>query len=122
MKICINMMLGVTMQMMAESLVLGEKAGLDWNAMIECICDSTAGAPMIKAKKEMYLKRDFTPMCTAKTLEKDMNLALSLGAKHGVSLPVTALTRQNYAAMRSLGIEELDYSAILEVNERMNGI
>lgn len=122
MKICINMMIGTSMQMLAESIVLGEKAGLDWEKMIECICDSAAASSIIKAKREMFQKRDFTPMCTALTLEKDMEIALSLGKKHALSLPITALSKQNYTAMRSHGLEEMDYAGILMVNEILNGI
>lgn len=122
MKICINMMIGTSMQMLAESVVLGEKAGLDWDKMIECICDSAAASSIIKAKKEMFQKRDFAPMCTALTLEKDMEIALSLGKKHGLSLPITSISKQNYTAMRSHGLEELDYAGILMVNEVLNGL
>lgn len=122
MKICINMMIGTSMQMLAESAVLGEKAGLDWEKMIECICDSAAASPIIKAKKEMFQKRDFTPMCTALTLEKDMEIALSLGKKHALSLPITSISKQNYTAMCSHGLEGMDYAAILMINEILNGL
>ena len=111
-----------SMQMMAESLVLGEKAGLDWVSMVDCICDSAAASPIIKAKQEMFSKREFAPMCTGYTLEKDLGIALSLGQKHGITLPITGISKQNYSAMKSHQIADKDYAAILYVNEIMNGI
>ena len=122
MKICINMMIGTSMQMMAESIVLGKKAELDWKKMIECLCDSAAASSIMKAKKEMFKNRDFSPMCTAATLEKDMEIALSLGKKHALSLPLTALTKQNYSVMRSHDMDSIDYAGILLVNEILCGL
>ncbi|MFV0363326.1 MAG: NAD(P)-dependent oxidoreductase [Suipraeoptans sp.] len=122
MKICINMMIGTSMQMLAESIVLGEKANLDWGKMIECLFDSAAASSIMKSKLEMFTNKDFTPMCTATTLEKDLDIALLLGKKHAVSLPLTSISRQNYAAMRSHDMGDLDYAGILKVNEILNGI
>lgn len=121
-KICVNMMIGTSIQMIAESLVLGEKAGIEWQTLLNCILDSAAASPIIKSKGDMYRNKDFTPMCSGVTLEKDMDLALTLGKEHGVSLPLTAISRQYYTAMKAFGIEQEDYAAVLTVNEKMAGI
>ncbi len=122
MKISINMMIGTAMQMLAESLVLGEKAGIDWEMMIECIADSAAATAMIKAKEIPLKKRDWTAMSTVEMMEKDMNIALEIAADEGLALPVTAITRQFYSAMRSSGYGKVDYSGILLVNEKLNNM
>ena len=70
----------------------------------------------------MFSKREFAPMCTGYTLEKDLGIALSLGQKHGITLPITGISKQNYSAMKSHQIADKDYAAILYVNEIMNGI
>jgi len=122
MKISINMMIGTAMQMLAESLVLGEKAGIDWEMMVECIADSAAATAMIKAKEMPLKKRDWTAMSTVEMMEKDMNIALEIAAEEGLALPVTAITRQFYSAMRSSGYGKVDYSGILLVNEKLNNM
>ena len=122
MKICINMMIGTTMQMLAESLILGEKAGISWDSLIDCIVDSAAASTIIKAKELPLKKRDWEAMATSVMMEKDMNIAMELAATYGLALPVTALTRQMYAAMRSQGLGEIDYSGILLLNEKLNNL
>ncbi|MDR1571101.1 MAG: NAD(P)-dependent oxidoreductase [Clostridiales Family XIII bacterium] len=122
MKIIVNMLLGTSIQAMAESLVMGEAVGIDWNQMIEVICDSTAANHMMIAKKGAYQGRDFKPMFTGMNMEKDMNLALDVAKERHLSVPLAAMARQMYAAMTSQGVEKQDYSAVLLVNESLNGI
>lgn len=122
MKITINMMLGVAMQMLGEALCLGEKAGIDWNMMVECICDSAAATPMFKAKEQALKNRDFTAMATAYMMEKDMNIAMELAKDLDVALPVTTMATHFYHAMDAHGYSDLDYSGLVLVNEIMNNI
>lgn len=122
MKICINMMLGTTMQMLAESLVLGEKADIDWQTMIECICDSAAAADIVKAKEEALKTRDFSPMATSRMMEKDMNIAMELAKDLGICLPLAAVSRQFYNTMRGNGLGDVDYSGLVLLNEKLDGL
>ena len=122
MKICINMMLGTTMQMLAESLVLGEKANIDWETMIECICDSAAAADIIKAKEQALKDRDFSAMATSRMMEKDMNIAMELARDYELSLPLAAVSRQFYNAMRGNHLGEIDYSGLVILNEKLDGL
>jgi 3-hydroxyisobutyrate dehydrogenase-like beta-hydroxyacid dehydrogenase len=121
-KIAINMMIGNIAQMLAESLVLGESAGLDWETMIELFADSAAASPIIKFKKEALKKRDFTPMGTVGIMDKDMQIALEIAHEKRIALPITAVSKQYLSAMIGTGRENLDYSAVLLLNEEMNGI
>lgn len=122
MKICINMMLGTTMQMLAESLVLGEKAGIDWNMMIECICDSAAAPDIVKAKEKALKERDFSAMATSRMMEKDMNIAMELARDYELCLPLAAVSRQFYNAMRGNGLGDIDYSGLVLLNEKLDGL
>ncbi|MDR1246979.1 MAG: NAD(P)-dependent oxidoreductase [Clostridiales Family XIII bacterium] len=122
MKISVNLMVGVTMQMLAEALVLGEKAGIKWDDLIDMISDSAAAAPIVKFKADALKNRDFSPMSTARVAEKDLQFALDIAKDEGISLPLTALTTQYYAAMRLHGLGDIDYSGILLLNEKFNKI
>lgn len=121
-KIIINMMVGNTMQMLAESLVVGEKVGVDWNTMIDLIADSAAASPIIKFKVDALKARDFSAMATSTFMEKDMNIALDIAKESELALPMTAVSRQFYTAMRANGLSKVDYSGIVLVNEKLNGI
>ncbi len=122
MKIIINMMVGTTMQMLAESLVVGEKVGVDWNTMIDLIADSAAASPIIKFKVDALKQRDFSAMATSKFMEKDMNIALDIAKESELCLPITAVSRQFYTAMRANSLGDVDYSGVVLVNEKLNGL
>jgi 3-hydroxyisobutyrate dehydrogenase-like beta-hydroxyacid dehydrogenase len=122
MKIAVNLMVGVTMQMLAEALVLGEKSGIGWDDLVDMIADSAAAAPIVRFKADALKKRDFSPMSTAYVAEKDLRFALDIAKEKGISLPLTALTTQYYAAMRAHGLGDMDYSGILLLNEKFNEI
>ncbi|MEW6425845.1 MAG: NAD(P)-dependent oxidoreductase [Bacillota bacterium] len=122
MKLALNMMIGISMQMMAESLVFGKRAGLDWAQMIQVIAGSAVGSPLVQYKAKPVTERNFTPAFTVKLMEKDFDLALNIAKNMDVSLPVTALTRQFLASARSTGKGDLDFAALILVAEEMAGI
>lgn len=122
MKIIVNMLLGTTIQAYAEALVLGQAAGIDWAEMLHVISDSSAANAMMKLKEPNVAVRNFSPQFTGKNMAKDMSLAADVANAHHLALPLASITRQMYGAMSSHGIEELDYSAVLRVNEILNGI
>ena len=57
--------------------------------------------------------RDFTPGGRVRLHHKDLGIALELARTHGVSLPVTALVDQMFAALNVQGRGDLDHSALL---------
>jgi len=61
-------------------------------------------------------------MSTAAIMDKDMDLALDIARKYKLAMPVASIARQFYCSMGSTGKADLDYSAVLLVNEELNGI
>jgi 3-hydroxyisobutyrate dehydrogenase-like beta-hydroxyacid dehydrogenase len=122
MKIALNMMIGTTMQMWAESLMLGKKAGLDWKQMIEVIAGSVAGSPLINYKAKPVSERSFAPAFTVKLMQKDFDLALTMAKAKNVPLPVTGLVRQFFAAAEATGKGDLDFSSLILLAEEMSGM
>ena len=122
MKLVIQSMVGVQFQSYAEALILGEKAGVDWETMIEILSNCSASSTNIKNKAEAFKKRDFSPMSTVFTQLKDMNLVLDLARQYNVPVPITAVSTQYYNAMVASGRGSYDYAAILLVNEENCGL
>ena len=122
MKVIINMMLGTCMQAMAESLVMGQALGLDWELMVDAVVDSAAACPSVRFKRDMYKTRDFSPMSTAAVMDKDLDIALDIARKNNLAVPLAAIARQMYSSMGSTGRFNLDYAAVLLQNEDLNGI
>lgn len=93
-KIAHNVMLGVVIQNLAEITVLAEKAGVPRHAFLNFMNNSVMGSIFTKYKSNAFVNLDWTTTFTAPLLLKDLDLGLTSAKELGVSMPVTAATRQ----------------------------
>ena len=121
-KVAINMMLSTIMESFAEAIVFGEKAGLDYDMLIDLIADSAAAAPTVKYKSPLLKARDFSPMSAASNAEKDNGIFVDLASKLGAAVPTSAYVRQLYASMKGRGMDRADLCAILLLLEEQCGL
>lgn len=122
MKLALNMMIGTSMQMLAETMVLAEKAGLDWKQTLEVIGGSAVASPLVGYKVGPVSKKDYTAAFSVKLMEKDFDLALATAKQFGASLPITAMTRQFLASADALGKGDKDFSVLVELAEELSGV
>ena len=121
-KLLINIMVGITSAMTAEALTFGKRGGIDWDQMIDMINSSVVASPLFGFKVQLLKERGFAPMFTATQMAKDFDLALDTGRNMDIPMPLTALTRQLYGAMKATGKSELDYFGLVTLLEEMAGI
>jgi 3-hydroxyisobutyrate dehydrogenase len=121
MKLLVNTMVAITAQMVAEALAFGEKAGLNWQNMINVISKSVVCSPLIQYKIETLLKRDFTPAFTVKQMEKDLDYALETAKKINSTLPLTSMVRQFLTMAEATNKGDLDYFSLLLLMEELSG-
>jgi 3-hydroxyisobutyrate dehydrogenase-like beta-hydroxyacid dehydrogenase len=121
-KLVLNMMVGTSMQMLAEALTFGKKAGLEWKQMLEIISASVVGSPLINYKAGPIADRNFKPAFTAGLMAKDFDLALKAGSEMGVAMPTIGLVRQFLAVLKSTGRGDLDFSGLILLMEDLAGI
>ncbi len=121
-KLAINTIIATTMAAYAEALVLGEKAGLDWSAMLEIVAGSAVGSPFVKYKSQQLAGRDFAPAFSAALMRKDLDLALAAARDLEVATPLTSLSRQVFQATIGSGWGESDLSAVLLFIEQVSGV
>jgi 3-hydroxyisobutyrate dehydrogenase-like beta-hydroxyacid dehydrogenase len=122
-KLIHQMMIAANMQVWAEGLVMGEKAGLDWSLMLEVLGDSAVGSGVVKTKIPLLLDRDFDhPAMSMHNIVKDVDLALRAAEGVGVNMPATAYVRELYETSLQAGLEWKDYSAVVLELERSAGL
>jgi 3-hydroxyisobutyrate dehydrogenase-like beta-hydroxyacid dehydrogenase len=121
-KLLVNIMVGITSAMTAEALTFGKRGGIDWDQMIDIINNSVVASPLIGFKVQLLKERRYAPMFTATQMAKDFDLALDTGRNMDIPMPLTALTRQLYGAMKATGKGELDYFGLVALMEEMAGI
>ncbi|WP_322923436.1 NAD(P)-dependent oxidoreductase [Paenibacillus campi] len=118
-KLAINLMLGVTMQGIAEALVIGEHAGLKRAQLLEMIGQSAVATPLLNAKQSMLLQEQFPAAFMVSLLSKDLGLLVDEARKNDVELPLAAAASRTFAEAVEHGKGELDMAAIwLELQER----
>lgn len=119
-KLAINLMVAANMQILAESMLLVDRAGLERKQAMDIIAKSAAGSPVINYKMDNIITRDYTPAFSVAMMEKDLDLVLSAAKEYHLGLPVTSLTRQFLAMIHSEGDSHLDFSCLVDFMERIS--
>lgn len=115
MKLINNFMLLSTAQIVAESLALGTRLGLD----IQTIHDVTGGTTARNGQFHVLmvnkaLKGDIEPGFTIDLAFKDLTLAINAAAENRVGLPMGSAAHAVYGGARATGYATKDYSALLQ--------
>jgi 3-hydroxyisobutyrate dehydrogenase len=129
-KIAHNVLLGVTIQTLAEITILAEKAGVPRHAFLEFINDSVMGSTFSRDKSQALVNLDWTTTFTPELLRKDLDLGLQAARALEVPMPVAAAARE--ALQAHFGAAQLkpdpaaylgqDFSALLETVALAAGI
>jgi 3-hydroxyisobutyrate dehydrogenase len=121
MKLVVNTLLGVGMQAIAEAVVLGEKAGLDRERLLEVLSQTAVIAPAHVGKLARAGLNDYSPQFPLHLMNKDFQLILKSAAQEQISMPVTeAAFRVNSDELAHN--DEEDFSAVLRRMEEVAGI
>jgi 3-hydroxyisobutyrate dehydrogenase len=118
MKLVVNTLLGLGVEALAEAVVLGEKAGLDRNRLLDVLGETSVVSPSQRAKMENVRRGDYSPAFPVRLMLKDIGLILRLGQTLSVPLPALAAAQQVYAIADASNPEE-DFSAVVRAMERL---
>lgn len=88
-KLVLQILIGGTAELLGESLVLGEAAGVDRGKLLEVIGASVVGSRFVDYKTEPLLHDDYSATFTTSLMLKDVGLVLDLAAQKDVVLPFT---------------------------------
>jgi 3-hydroxyisobutyrate dehydrogenase-like beta-hydroxyacid dehydrogenase len=122
MKLVNNMLVQVGGVLAAEAMVLGAKAGLDPQAMVDVVRESTGMSVAFEMRAPRYIAGDFEPGGTIDITLKDQDLQTAFARSLGVPLFLANLTVQIYEMARAEGLAKEDSAALVKVYERMAGV
>jgi 3-hydroxyisobutyrate dehydrogenase-like beta-hydroxyacid dehydrogenase len=121
MKLVVNTLLGIGMQAIAEAVVLGEKAGLDRERLLEVLSHTALIAPAHMGKLARAARNDYSPQFPLRLMNKDFQLILKAAAQEHVPMPATeAAFRVNSDELANSAEE--DFSAVLRRMEEVSVI
>jgi 3-hydroxyisobutyrate dehydrogenase-like beta-hydroxyacid dehydrogenase len=118
-KLCNQLIVGATINVVAEALLLAAAAGADPAAVREAIRGGFAGSRVLDVHGQRMLERNFVPGGQVKTQLKDQRNILAAAAGAGLTLPLTALVTRHYETIEDT-LPTADHAAGLIALERMN--
>jgi 3-hydroxyisobutyrate dehydrogenase-like beta-hydroxyacid dehydrogenase len=118
-KLCNQLIVGATLSIVAEALLLAQAAGADPLAVRAAIRGGFAESRILDVHGQRMLDRNFLPGGQVKSQLKDLHNVLAAAAEAGLVLPVAALVTASY---ESLAAEhpQADHCAALLALEKKN--
>ncbi len=121
-KLANQIIVAINLTAIAEALVLGAKAGIDLELMINALSGGLAGSKCLEQKRNNYLQHSFQPGFKIDLHYKDLGLIMEAGRSLGVPLPTTALVQELFSALRIKGRGQLDHSGVITLLEELAGV
>jgi 3-hydroxyisobutyrate dehydrogenase-like beta-hydroxyacid dehydrogenase len=106
----------------AEGLVLGAKAGVDPDLLVEIISTSSGMSRSFGGMAPNILKRHFEPGFTIDLMHKDVSLAVQMARALGVRVLAGALAEQVIQEARGAGLGDRATYALVQPLERVAGV
>lgn len=119
-KICNQVIVGMTIQAVAEAFTLAKKAGVDLEKMREVLLGGFAQSRILDLHGKRMIDQNFKPGFKVKLHRKDMNLALQAGKELSVPLYGSAIVAAQMDALIAQGNGELDHSALGLLLEKLS--
>src|SRR3712207_1985420 len=116
-----QIVVALVMEAVSEALVLGKKAGVAPEKVIEVLSGGLAASKVLEVKGEKFAKHDFAPGGKVEFHHKDLGIALAAGREYGVALPAAAMVDEMFGALKARGRGGWDHSALITLIEEWSG-
>ena len=118
-KACNQIIVGMTIQAVAEAMTLAKKSGVDLVKVRAALLGGFAQSKILDLHGQRIIDRNFKPGFKTKLHRKDMNIALQTGRNLSVPLPGSSIVASHMDAIIAQGNGELDHSALAMLMESM---
>ena len=125
MKLCVNTLLGLGVQALAEAIALGVKAGLPRERFLQVLGETAVVSPSQKSKLENVRKDEYPAAFALRLMFKDFGLIVETAMELSVPMPATAAAVQVAAAEHARQLaahSDEDFSVVVRAMERSAGV
>lgn len=113
MKLLLNLLMGVEVQVMAEATVLATACGLDRHQVLKTIAGSGFASPVMAFKSRRLASNTFDePDFRLRLMAKDLMLASKQAAAAGLTLPLAAAAAETHVRATEQGLGDEDCAAV----------
>ena len=120
-KVCNQVIVGLTIEAVAEALTLARAAGADPARVREALLGGFADSTILKVHGERMIAETFDPGFRIRLHRKDMSLAVEAARALDVALPNAAAVQQLMNAAVARGDGDLDHSALIRTLAALSG-
>lgn len=120
-KVCNQIIVGLTIQAVAEALSLAEAAGVDPAMVREALMGGFADSTILNVHGKRMIEQAFDPGFRIRLHRKDMSLAVDAARALDLVLPNTATMQQLMNAAVGRGDGDLDHSALIRTLKDLSG-
>ncbi|HTN25535.1 MAG TPA: NAD(P)-dependent oxidoreductase [Solirubrobacteraceae bacterium] len=100
-----------------EALLVGQRAGVDLDALVQVIGAGSGGSAMLALKSGPMREHDYTTLFKLEHMLKDVRLCLEAGQAAAVPFPAAARARDVLVAAMARGHGDDDFAALVEALE-----
>jgi 2-hydroxy-3-oxopropionate reductase len=118
-KACNQIAVAINYAAVSEALVLGAKAGVDPDKIVEVLSGGLATSRVLEMKGRSMIAHNFQPGFRIDLHRKDLGIALATARASAVPVPVSAAVSQLFEALAAAGRGVLDHSALITVYEEL---
>lgn len=119
-KLANQAIVGITIEAVAEALLLASTAGADPAAVREALMGGFAASKILDQHGERMLERNFVAGAPARVQLKDMNMIAAEAELLGLELPLVSRVQTAYKQLVDAGHAEVDHAGLLLALEAVN--
>ncbi len=116
-KLCLNYVLALTFQGLAETVLFAQREHIDKQAILNLINESPLASGVTRQKAQTILSNDFSPAFALKHITKDLGLV----QKEGMAFPLFSPLLASYRSASQMGFAEDDAISIIRFLDKTNG-
>jgi 2-hydroxy-3-oxopropionate reductase len=120
-KACNQIVVGLTIQAVAEALTLAKKAGVDPAKVRQALLGGFAQSRILDVHGKRMIEQAFQPGFKVKLHRKDLGIALQTGQEASLPLMTTSLVAELMNALIAQDNGDLDHSALALLVGQMGG-
>ena len=117
MKVVTNLFVNSCTALLAEMVLVGERAGLSHEIMKKCLAAGSVQGSLLTHTGPRLFNRDFAPRGAVEIFVKDMGVAIELAQECGVELQIVPAARKMFQRAEAAGWGKDDASRVIEVYE-----
>nr|WP_314257350.1 2-hydroxy-3-oxopropionate reductase [uncultured Devosia sp.] len=121
-KVANQIIVGLTIEAVAEALTFAKVAGADPAKVREALMGGFASSRILEVHGDRMVKRTFDPGFRIRLHRKDLALAIDAARELDLALPNTAATQQLMNGAIAQGLGDRDHSALVQAIENLSAI